>query len=622
MTGPWNAVKEMLENCIDAGATNILVVVKQGGLKLIQIQDNGKGIQKCDMEAVCERFATSKLTTFEDLSSISTYGFRGEALASISHVAHITITTKTAESQCAFKGSYSDGKLREPVKPCAGTKGTQITVEDLFYNVPTRKKAIKSATEEYNKVYEVVSKYAIHNSSIVFTLKKYGENATIRTQKGTTVDSIQTIYGGEVSRELIPIEYNDEQYKFKVEGHVSNANYNAKKCTLLLFINHRLVESSALKKALESVYTNYLPKGSHPFMYLSLEIVPENVDVNVHPTKHEVHFLHEEAIIESVQKVLENTLLDANKSRTFLTQAVLPTSFGASQKEDNKPKEVDKVYDHNFVRTDSKERKLESFVSSQSSDQTSNGTKKERKVHLKSVLGLRSEVENELNVDLREIFKEHKFVGCVERKYSLMQHAQELYLVDVYELSRDLFYQIMLYDFGNYGSISLEQPANILELARMALDLPEVGWTIENGPKEELAQQIDIVLRSHAELLFDYFSLEIDKEGNVISLPYLLENYIPPLQGLPIYILRLASDVDWTTEKECFEGVCKETSEFYAMGNGYEHLKQSFEKDWKWMTEYTLFPNFRNILLPTNTMANYLVKLASLPDLYRVFERC
>ncbi|ELK33342.1 DNA mismatch repair protein Mlh1 [Myotis davidii] len=169
---PANAIKEMIENCLDAKCTSIQVVVKEGGLKLIQIQDNGTGIRKEDLDIVCERFTTSKLQSFEDLANISTYGFRGEALASISHVAHVTITTKTADGKCAYRASYSDGKLKAPPKPCAGNQGTQITVEDLFYNISTRRKALKNPSEEYGKILEVVGRYSIHNSGISFSVKK------------------------------------------------------------------------------------------------------------------------------------------------------------------------------------------------------------------------------------------------------------------------------------------------------------------------------------------------------------------------------------------------------------------------------------------------------------------
>ena len=330
---PANALKEMIENSLDAKASSITVTVKSGGLKLLQIQDNGCGIRKEDMGIVCERFTTSKLTKFEDLSSIATYGFRGEALASISHVAHVTITTRTGESNCAFKASYSDGKLvparpglsADP-KPCAGNKGTQITVEDLFYNVSTRRKALKSSGEEFAKIADVVSKYAIHNSGVAFTLKKQGENmADVRTTNGASIlDNIRTIYGASVARELLEVSCDNQKYAFKMHGYISNANYSVKKLQFLLFINHRLVDSSALRKAIETLYEAYIPKNSHPFVYISLEIAPRNVDVNVHPTKHEVHFLHEDSIIEAIQKAFEEKLLGANSSRTYYTQTLLP----------------------------------------------------------------------------------------------------------------------------------------------------------------------------------------------------------------------------------------------------------------------------------------------------------
>ena len=138
------------------------------------------------------------------------------------------------------------------------------------------------------------------------------------------VDNIKNIYGPTIARELLPVTLENTCYGFKMDGFISNANYSMKKCIFLLFINHRLVECNSLKKALEAVYLNYLPKEKHPFLYMSLELNPANVDVNVHPTKHEVKFLHEEAIIEEVQKCIEMELLGANKSRHYYTQTLLP----------------------------------------------------------------------------------------------------------------------------------------------------------------------------------------------------------------------------------------------------------------------------------------------------------
>ncbi|MEE6510448.1 hypothetical protein FKM82_030180 [Ascaphus truei] len=560
------------------------------------------------MDIVCERFTTSKLQSFADLSSISTYGFRGEALASISHVAHVTITTKTADGKCAYRASYADGKLKAPPKPCAGNQGTQITVEDLFYNVTTRRKALKSSSEEHARIVDVVSRYAIHNSGIGFSVKKQGETmADVRTlSNATTVDNIRSIFGNAISRELIEVGCEDAKLAFKVKGYVTNANYSMKKCIFLLFINARLVESTTLKKAIETVYAAYLPKNTHPFLYLSLEIAPQNVDVNVHPTKHEVHFLHEDSIIERVQQHVESKLLGSNSSRMYFTQTLLPgASMSAS--EIMKPvagsssaaqKSGDKVYAHQMVRTDSRDQKLDAFLqplkrpqidlsdcplselvgdqhldrrgphdtemaelndmdmleasehyanaedsgtvpmeaaASTSADivpprkrprketdeemvadepvknMTATSTPKRRIINLTSILSLQKEIEAQAHTSLQDMLRNHSFVGCVSPQWALAQYQTKLYLLNTTKLSQELFYQILIYDFGNFG------------ILRLSDNDPVLGST-----------------------------------------------------------------------------------------------------SWRWTTEHVLFKAFRTHLLPPQPFAEdgSILQLANLPDLYKVFERC
>ncbi|KAL3286344.1 hypothetical protein HHI36_000852 [Cryptolaemus montrouzieri] len=358
---PSNALKELIENSLDAKSTNIQISVKNGGLKLLQIQDNGTGIRKDNFDIVCERFTTSKLEKFEDLSSIATYGFRGEALASISHIAHLTITSKTSDEICAYVGSYIDGKLQGPPKPIAGNQGTIITVEDLFYNMFVRKKALRSPAEEYQKISEVVSKYAIHNANVSFSLKKSGENNDIRTPLNSNhVENIRIIYGNLIARELIQFSCENDALGFKANGFVTNVNYSSKKMMFLLFINHRLVDCQNLKKCIDLVYATYLPKNSHPFVYMSLEMNPSYVDVNVHPTKHEVHFLNEEQVVEAVVTALETKLLGSNNSRVFYTQAKLP-GVQTEPVITDKDKQNKTINPKDLVRTDSKEQKLDKF---------------------------------------------------------------------------------------------------------------------------------------------------------------------------------------------------------------------------------------------------------------------
>ncbi|XP_025908120.1 DNA mismatch repair protein Mlh1 [Nothoprocta perdicaria] len=718
---PANAVKEMLENCLDAKSTSIQVIVKEGGLKLIQIQDNGCGIRKEDLDIVCERFTTSKLQKFEDLASISTYGFRGEALASISHVAHVTVTTKTADAKCAFRATYSDGKIKAPPKPCAGNQGTQITVEDLFYNVNTRRKALKNPSEEYAKILEVVSRYAIHNSGISFSVKKQGDTVSdVRTlSNASTVDNIRSVFGNAVSRELIEVGCEDASLAFKMKGYITNANYSVKKCIFLLFINHRLVESTALRKAIETVYAAYLPKSTHPFLYLSLEIAPQNVDVNVHPTKHEVHFLHEDSILERVQQHIESKLLGSNSSRMYFTQTLLPGADCSSSEVVKSaataaaaPKgAADKVYAQHMVRTDSREQKLDAFLQPASTalgagpaearaeaaaalpeapcdvemedagaaadqrsaapaagrsesvagaaeaapprkrpredpdvemerddsrkDMTAACTPRRRIINLTSVLTLQEEISNQAHAGLQEMLHDHSFVGCVSPQWALAQYQTKLYLLNTTKLSQELFYQILIYDFANFGILRLSEPAPLFELALLALEDPESGWTEEDGPKEGLAEYIVEFLKKKTEMLKDYFSLEIDEEGNLTGLPLLLDNYVPPLEGLPMFILRLATEVNWDEEKECFESLSKELSMFYSIRKQYivddTNLTSSQAEDsdsgstgWKWAVEHVVFKASRTHLLPPKHLAEdgNILQLANLPDLYKVFERC
>ncbi len=310
--------------------------------------------QKKDFPIVCQRFTTSKLKTFDDLSSIATYGFRGEALASISHIAHITIASATPGSKCAFTARFSDGvmvnRAGAPVAqptPCAGSPGTRITVEDMFFNVPTRLAALRSATEEYRKVLDVVQRYAVHAAArnVGFTCKKRrGASADVRTlPEQDTRSVIGTLYGAPVAAELRPVAIatstgtsaadtgtavgaDGDAALFSARGLATHGNWSAKNFTLILFINHRLVQCSSIKRAIEAAYAPYLPKNRHPFVYLSVELPPATVDVNVHPTKREVHFLHEDEIVSVIHDRFVDMLQGGNQSRSFATQAALPFS--------------------------------------------------------------------------------------------------------------------------------------------------------------------------------------------------------------------------------------------------------------------------------------------------------
>ncbi|KAE8036854.1 hypothetical protein FH972_009487 [Carpinus fangiana] len=624
IVAPVHALKELIENAVDAGATSLEIVVKDGGLKLLQITDNGHGINQDDLPILCERFTTSKLKAFEDLTSIGTYGFRGEALASISHIAHLQITTRTNDSSCAWRAHYSSGKL-VPVKPgqpaepkaIAGRRGTQITVEDLFYNVPTRRRAFRSASEEYNKILDLVGRYAVHCSGVAFSCKRHGDASMgVSIQAAAeTVDRIRQIHSSGVANELIHFETADDRWGFSSDGWISNANYHVKKTMILLFINHRSVENTSLKRAVEQTYATFLPKGGHPFIYLSLDIDPKRVDVNVHPTKREVNFLNEDEIIEIICEEIRVHLAKVDTSRTYVTQSLLPgvriPTIGADTLDSptRSPKRhagapdltpstlprstlrtpASKPYENNLVRTDSKIRKITSMFQRESTssvgkdDNTEDAesalppesmdyeyTDREPVVcRLASVKQLRAHVRDVSSTALTDVFATHTFVGIVDedRRIVALQAGVKLFLVDYGMILREYFYQVGLTDFANFGQHRLEPPLDLRAVLRIAADLEKQRCPADEAADtdwDEVVEEVATLIISKRELLLEYFSLEVSAEGELIGLPLLIKDYTPSLGKLPGFLLRLGPAVDWSKEKECFHTFLRELASWYT----------------------------------------------------------
>ncbi|KAL6238632.1 hypothetical protein BDW75DRAFT_15371 [Aspergillus navahoensis] len=695
IVAPMHALKELIENAVDAGSTSIEILVKEGGLKLLQITDNGHGIDRDDLPILCERFTTSKLKEFEDLSSIATYGFRGEALASISHIAHLTVTTKTADSSCAWRAHYADGKLVPPKpgqsaapKPTAGRGGTQITVEDLFYNVPTRRRAFRSASEEYAKILDVVGRYAVHCSGVAFSCRKHGDaGVSISTAVAlNTIDRIRQIHGSAVANELVEFNIKDGKLGFTSSGLVTNANYHVKRTTILLFINHRSVESTAIKRAVEQTYASFLPKGGHPFVYIDLEIEPHRLDVNVHPTKREVNFLNEDEIIDIICAEIRSKLSQVDSSRTFLTQTLLPSvqSLGPpTQTQDSAavpktPAPTKKPYENNLVRTDSRVRKITSMLSPATNQPqpttldpeaepantqpvlddglTYTTTDREPlKIALTSVKNLRAAVRSSMHESLTETIASHTYVGLVDenRRIAAVQAGVKLYLIDYGMFCAEFFYQLGLTDFGNFGTISLEPPPKLVDLLRIAAEseLQQAGEDDEEQ-REIFSTAPDLVAKTlidRREMLSEYFSIQISDDGHLLTLPLLLKGYVPCLGKLPRFLLRLGPYVDWTSEEECFRTFLTELAAFYtpeqlprlppstATGaesrvsqGGFDAGGADAENEFvskrrvqmARMLEHVVFPALRARLVATTRLLRGAVEVADLKGLYRVFERC
>ncbi|KAM3442233.1 hypothetical protein MY4824_001245 [Beauveria thailandica] len=615
IVAPVHALKELLENAIDAGSTALEVVVKDGGLKLLQITDNGSGIQKDDLAILCERHTTSKIVAFEDLAAISTYGFRGEALASISHIAHLTVTTKTKDSALAWRARYLDGKLvpskpGQPAEPkgVAGRPGTQIAVEDLFFSIPTRRKAFRSYADEFNKIIDMVGRYAIHSAGVGFTCKKAGESSASLSipAAASAVDRVRQIYGGGVANELVEVSASDERWGYEASALVTNANYHIKKTALVLFINHRAVESTNIKKAVEQVYSAFLPKGGHPFVYLSLDIDPARVDVNVHPTKKEVHFLNEDEILQDICNKITAALTAVDTSRTFKTQTLIP---GAARlvkypaKDGEGP--VDTVLasgkrarrnSNDLVRTDTSERKITSmFTRTESGEASGSGGGRAEEpaavpepveydavdreyvsCALGSIKQLRAEVRADMHRELTDIFSTHTFVGIVDeqRRLAAIQGGVKLFLVDYGHTCFEYFYQLGLTDFGNMGAIRFSPPLDLTELLTLAATEEKALLRANNNNNDDddddgfdvpaIVARVRDTLVEKRQMLLEYFSLEISPAAELVSLPLLVKGYTPPLGKLPRFLLRLGPHVDWSGERACFETFLRELATFYV----------------------------------------------------------
>ncbi|KAL5399354.1 hypothetical protein PMIN06_004875 [Paraphaeosphaeria minitans] len=687
IVAPEHALKELIENAVDAGSTSLEVVIKEGGLKLLQITDNGHGIDKEDLSILCERFTTSKLKAFEDLSSIGTYGFRGEALASISHIAHLSVTTRTKESSCAWRAQYSDGKLVSPKpgqsaepKPIAGRGGTQITVEDLFYNVPSRRRAFRSASEEYAKILDMVARYAVHCAGVSFSCKKHGSSTadiSVPTAAGT-LDRIRQIHKATVANELVTLNAENGRWGFKCEGWISNANYSAKRTTLLLFINHRSVESSVIKKAIEQTYATFLPKCGRPFVYLSLDIEPTRVDVNVHPTKREVHFLNEDEVIAIICDEIRNSLSKVDTSRSFMTQSLLSnppkvplatpvkqtaarvsTPTLTSERSDSRlppTTSTKKRNENDLVRTDASARKITSMLQSQPSadgavnedeDMDFEYTEKEpTSCRLTSVKELRAQVRDAMHNELTDIISTHTFVGIVDeqKRIAAIQGGVKLFLVDYGMLCNEYFYQLGLTDFANYGAIRFTPPLPLRDLLKIAAEQEErnAGESADEVDWDDVVDSAKQQLIDRRALLAEYFSLEITEEGELCSIPLLMKGYTPSMAKLPQFLLRLGPYVDWNSEKECFRSFLRELASFYVpeslplppsmpqdesgKGKGKaseedpqiaarrERVRKSLEN--------LIFPACKARLVATRGLLKGVMEVANLKGLYRVFERC
>jgi len=458
---PASIVKELVENSIDAGATHINVEIKNGGISYLKISDNGKGIASDDVELAFERHATSKIRRETDILNIKSMGFRGEALASIASIAKVTLETKTHDEPTGTKIVIEGGKTLS-LEEIAFNKGTTITVENVFFNVPARYKFLKKDYTEAGYIEDVVTRLAIIHPEISF---KYINNnkCILQTTGNADVKTvIYNVFGKDVAKELIYTDYTIDN--LRVTGVIGTPKVSrSTRSHEFTYINQRFVKDKTMTAAIEKAFDQNLNIGKFPFAVLNLEISPSEVDVNVHPAKLEVKFENESKVFEVIYHGVTNALLNYHKENS-------PFAVIAKEevKEDNALKNMDKhtpLYVNRVDKTVEQTAESETIVDFKkdtnivqavvdnykpSSVQKDGFTQEFKPVYYEeesSVVEIKDLVSEEIKNEYETKIK-YKYIGQLFETYILIEIGDKLYIIDqhaaherlLYEQIKDMYY--------------------------------------------------------------------------------------------------------------------------------------------------------------------------------------
>ena len=424
---PASVVKELMENSIDAGATNITAEIKNGGITYIRITDNGKGILPDDMEIAFERHATSKIRSAKDLETVKSMGFRGEALASIAAIARVELISRTADSELGYKIVVEGGNIiSKEVIGCP--KGTTIIVENLFYNTPVRYKFLKKDFTETGYVEDAVTRIALVNPNISVKLINLGKNIINTNGSGDIKDVVYSIYGKEVAENIIKVNYEFED--MKVTGCVGKPQIaKSNRSSQLFFVNKRYIKDKTLSSAVEQAFKGMLPIGKFAFLVLDIEMPPSKVDVNVHPAKLEVRFAEESIAFKSMFHAIKDTLLNAG----FMTDR-------------EKTEEIKKANENAFKIQNANELAAKTYSVATTQEQTGNivedvfNSRKEEN-NQTDVKPINSVLENKTVMSNQDIFEKLKSLQDDLKKE--VEQNPNLQLTDTYKEMEQKYNEII-----------------------------------------------------------------------------------------------------------------------------------------------------------------------------------
>ena len=341
---PLSVVKELLENSLDAGADTIEVEIREGGVSLIRVKDNGKGMDGDDLRLAFERHATSKISEFQDLFRLNTFGFRGEALPSIATVAQVEMTSCTANEAVGHKIRI-DGGVVKSFEETASTPGTVIDVQNLFYNIPARRKFLKSSSYEAGLIGDLVSKYAMGHPNVRFRYVSNGQLQLDTAGLSTVEQRMAYIYGNNLKSLIVAVpEYELSPGRFVKAWLVREDITRNNRGQEVFFVNGRLIKSAALSQTVEESYYTLIPKGRFPIAILDLTIPGSELDVNIHPAKTEIKINGFEQLKPKLIDVLKDALWEANITKNaFLPETVAPDAHRQTIDADRQPKAEEKA---------------------------------------------------------------------------------------------------------------------------------------------------------------------------------------------------------------------------------------------------------------------------------------
>lgn len=438
---PASVIKELVENSIDAGADKINVEIRNGGISFIRVTDNGRGIEENDAQIAFDRHATSKIRRAEDLRTVTSMGFRGEALASIAAVSEVQMITRVKSSVQGVSVRVRGGSILE-VKPAGCPVGTSITVRELFFNTPARYKFLKKDSAEAAAVSDALNRISLAYPDISFKLVSNGTVILHTPGNDDLKSTIFSIYGAQTAKHLLEVDYQDENVKIK--GYIGKAEIaRSNRNHQTICINRRIIRNRTITSAIDSAYSTFLMKNRHAFVFLDIRLNPAAVDVNVHPSKMEVKFSNDQDIYRSVYHAVNGTLLSQSAVRTLsYDNAENFNKIGGFSKRDNF-QQVFTQQDFERIRYELEQKREKAIRGTEYEDSRENNEKQEYKdTQGSSNTAERDEAPlvNEKPSDY-SVFKNSRIIGQAFSTYIFLETGEDLFLLDQHAAHERIRYE-------------------------------------------------------------------------------------------------------------------------------------------------------------------------------------